>query len=84
MSMPITPMPHRQDPLISRKEPNDMYAIELQRVIVEERQRQLLADLRVARAGRDARSIRQRLGASLIRLGRAVGGDPVSAPAWQA
>ena len=83
MSMPVTHKPHRPNPLILRKD-DDMYAIELRRVVVEERQRQLLADLRVARAGRDARSIRQRLGSSLIRLGRAVSGDPVTSPAWQA
>ena len=84
MSMPVTHKPHRPDPLTFRKETNDMYAIELRRVVVEERQRQLLADIRVSRAGRDARSIRQRLGSSLIRLGRAVSGDPVTSPAWQA
>ena len=84
MSMPVTPRPHRHNPLTFRKEPNDMYAIELRRVVVEERQRQLLADLRVSRAGRDARSIRQRLGASLITLGRRVGGDAQTTPAWQA
>jgi hypothetical protein len=84
MSMPVTPRPHRHHPPTFRKEPNDMYAIELRRVVVEERQRQLLADLRVSRAGRDARSIRQRLGASLIRLGRRVSGDAQTTPAWQA
>ena len=83
MSMPVPHTPHRQDPLTFRKD-NDMYAIELRRVVVEERQRQLLADIRVQRAGRDARSIRQRLGASLISLGRRVGGDAMTTPAWQA
>ena len=84
MSMPTPHKPHRPNPLTFRKEPNDMYAIELRRVVVEERQRQLRADLHARRAGRDARSIRQRLGASLIRLGRRVHGDPVTTPAWQA
>jgi hypothetical protein len=84
MSMPVTHKPHRPDPLTFRKETNDMYAIELRRVVVEERQRQLRADLHARRAGRDARSIRQRLGASLIRLGRAVSGDAKTTPAWQA
>jgi hypothetical protein len=83
MPMPVTHTPHRQDPPTSGKD-TDMYAIELRRVVVEERQRQLLADLRVRRAGRDARSIRRRLGESLIRLGRRVGGDPATTPAWQA
>jgi hypothetical protein len=30
-----------------------------------------------------ARSIRRSLGESLVRLGRRIGGDSVSAPAWQ-
>jgi hypothetical protein len=84
MSMPVTPKSHRHHPLTIRKEPNDMYAIELRRVVVEERQRQLLADIRVQRAGRDARSVRQRFGASLIRLGRRVSGEAQTTPAWQA
>jgi hypothetical protein len=84
MSMPVTSKPQRHNPLTFRKEPDDMYAIELRRVVVEERQRQLLADIRVQRAGRDARSIRQRLGESLIRLGRRVHGDAQTIPAWQA
>jgi hypothetical protein len=84
MSMPVTPKSHRHHPLTTRKEPNDMYAIELRRVVVEERQRQLLADIRVQRAGRDARSVRQRFGASLIRLGRRVSGEAQTTPAWQA
>ena len=83
MSMPAKHQPHRHDPLISRKD-NAMYAIELRRLIVEERQRQLLADLRARRAGRDTRSIRQRLGASIVSLGRRVGGDATTTPAWQA
>lgn len=35
-----------------------------------------------AASGR-APSVRRRIGESFIRLGRRIGGDPVSAPAWQ-
>jgi hypothetical protein len=84
MPMTVTSAkPHRPNPLTFRKEPH-MYAIELRRIVVEERQRQLLSDVRAFRAGRETRSIRQRLGESLIRLGRRVGGDPATTPAWQA
>jgi len=52
----------------------------------EVRERQaLLQSIRDADrgAGRRSRSIRLRLGGSLMRLGRRVGGDALANPAWQ-
>ena len=62
-----------------------MQHIELRLAEVEERQalfRSIREGDRVA--GHRARSIRLRIGESLVRLGRRVGGDAVTSPAWQA
>lgn len=61
-----------------------MQHIELRLADIGERQalfRSLREGDRVAQ-GR-ARSVRRRIGESAIRLGRRIGGDSVSAPAWQ-
>jgi len=61
-----------------------MQHIELRLADVEERQSRY-RDLRDAdRAALvQARSVRHRVGESIIRLGRRVGGDAITAPAWQ-
>ena len=83
MSLPVTkPETVRRTPLQSRKD-TSMYAIELRLIEARERQ-QLLLDFREHRqAGRRARSLRRRLGGSLMRLGQRIGGDPMTTPAWQ-
>jgi hypothetical protein len=61
-----------------------MQHIELRLVDIGERQA-LLRSIREgdrAASGR-ARSFRRRIGESFIRLGRRIGGETVSAPAWQ-
>jgi hypothetical protein len=61
-----------------------MQHIELRLADIGERQA-LLRSIREGdrAAERRARSIRRSLGESLVRLGRRIGGDSVSAPAWQ-
>jgi hypothetical protein len=61
-----------------------MQHIELRLADIGERQA-LLRSIREGdrAAERRARSIRRRIGESFIRLGRRIGGDSVSAPAWQ-
>ncbi len=73
---------HRQHHLF-RKDLH-MQHIELRLADVQERQARfrILRDADRA-AFAQARSIRHRIGQSLIGLGRRVGGDTVTAPAWQ-
>ena len=62
-----------------------MQYIELRLADVGERQRRFQADRNAERSapGRDRSSLRRQLGESLVRLGRRVGGDTMTAPAWQ-
>ncbi len=73
---------HRQHHLF-RKDLH-MQHIELRLADVRERQARfrILRDADRA-ALSQARSIRHRLGESLVRLGRRVGGDALTSPAWQ-
>ena len=70
--------------LTSRKDPT-MQHIELRLADVGERQSRFQADADAERSalGRDRSSLRRQLGESLVRLGRRVGGDAMTAPAWQ-
>ena len=69
--------------LSSRKD-HQMFGIELRLAAINERQalERSLRDADRAASGQ-ARSIRSHLGESIIRLGRRVGGDAITAPAWQ-
>ena len=62
-----------------------MQYIELRLADVGERHLRFQADRDAERSasGRDRGSLRLRLGGSLVRLGRRVGGDAMTAPAWQ-
>jgi hypothetical protein len=67
----------------SRKDLN-MQHVELRLADVEERQLRFRDTRDADRAALvQARSLRQRVGRTLVRLGTLVGGDAISAPAWQ-
>jgi hypothetical protein len=67
----------------SRKDRNVQH-IEHRLADIAERQGRLRAHRDEDRASsRTTRPLRRRLGESLIRLGRRVGGDTVTTPAWQ-
>ena len=70
-------------PASLRKDPS-MQHIELRLSEVREHQ-QLLRTIREADrvAPQRPRSIRHQLGESIVRLGRRVGGDAMTSPAWQ-
>ena len=73
---------HRQHHLL-RKDLH-MQHIELRLADVEERQARYRVLRDADRAALvQARSVRHRVGESIIRLGRRVGGDAITAPAWQ-
>ncbi|MFL5712076.1 MAG: hypothetical protein ACJ77W_09385 [Chloroflexota bacterium] len=72
-------------PLTSRKE-RTMQHIELRLADTRERQLRFQADRDAERAALDGQtrsSLRGQLGRSLVRLGRRVGGESMTAPAWQ-
>ena len=62
-----------------------MFSIELRLADVGERQSRFQADRDAERSavGRDRGSLRRQVGESIVRLGRRVGGDAMTAPAWQ-
>jgi hypothetical protein len=62
-----------------------MQHIELRLADVGERHSRFQADRDAERSalGQDRSSLRRQLGESLVRLGRRVGGDAMTAPAWQ-
>ena len=68
----------------SRKDRTMQY-IELRLTDVGERQSRFQADRDAERSavGRDRGSLRRQVGESIVRLGRRVGGDAMTAPAWQ-
>ena len=73
---------HRQHHLF-RKDLH-MQHIELRLADVEERQLRFRVLRDADRAAlAQARSVRHRIGESIIRLGRRVGGDAMTSPAWQ-
>lgn len=62
----------------------DMQHIELRLESIEDRHRRLRSARAEERSGSDSgRPIRHRLGESIIRIGRRIGGDALTAPAWQ-
>ena len=66
------------------REDTTMQFIELRLADVGERQAQLRSIRDPERAGlRSTRTLRRQLGESLVRLGRRIGGDASTAPAWQ-
>jgi hypothetical protein len=71
-------------PLTSRKD-RTMQHIELRLADTRERQLRFQADRDAERIapGQSRSSLRRHLGRSLVRLGRRVGGESVTAPAWQ-
>ena len=61
-----------------------MFHIELRLTEIQERQALLRSIRDAEREGlQSTRTLRYRLGQSLVRLGRRVGGEAVTAPAWQ-
>ena len=62
-----------------------MQYVELRLAEVGERQSRFRADREAERSvlGRDRSPLRRQVGESLVRLGRRVGGDAMTAPAWQ-
>jgi hypothetical protein len=67
----------------SRKEPR-MQHIELRLADIGERQALLRSIRDAERDGlRSARTLRHQLGQSLVRLGRRIGGEAMTSPAWQ-
>jgi hypothetical protein len=69
--------------LILRKD-SSMFHIDLRLADVAERQALMRSIRDGERDGlRSNRSLRHQLGLSLVRLGRRIGGDTVTAPAWQ-
>jgi len=71
-------------PLTSRKD-RTMQHIELRLADTRERHLRFQADRDAERAalGQARSSLRRQVGRSLVRLGRRVGGESVTAPAWQ-
>jgi hypothetical protein len=62
----------------------EMVHIELRLAEIQERHERLRIHRAAERAAfAQARSLRHQLGQSLVRLGRRVGGDAMTAPAWQ-
>ena len=68
----------------SRKEETQMQHIELRLAEIAQRQSLMRSNREAERAGnRPAPSLRHQLGRSLMRLGRRIGGDTMTVPAWQ-
>lgn len=84
MSMTRITTPNRSTTPDFRKDTYAMHWIDLRLAEAQERQ-SLLRSHRAAdrAAGMTPRSFRLRLGASLIAIGRRLGGDAVTTPAWQ-
>lgn len=80
----ITQRNHANRHLSTFRKDLHMSHIELRLADVRERQERyrFLRDADRAAVVR-ARSVRHRVGESIIRLGRRVGGDAITAPAWQ-
>ena len=63
---------------------DDMFHIELRLAEVQERHERFRIHRAAERAAfGQVRSLRHQLGQSLVRLGRRVGGEAMTAPAWQ-
>ena len=67
-----------------REDQTPMFQAEFRLAEVQERQERLRAEAERNRLWRrPRRGVRQRIGESLVRLGRRIGGDTVTTPAWQ-
>jgi hypothetical protein len=74
----------RRHPTTFREDPTTMFHVELRLHEALERQERLRALAHLGRPGYlPEHPIRRRLGQSLVRLGRRVGGDAMTTPAWQ-
>ena len=74
----------RRHPMTFRKDAFTMFHIELRLFEALERQERLRASAILGRPGfLPERPLRHRVGESLMRLGRRVGGDAMTTPAWQ-
>ena len=74
----------RRRPMTFRKDTPTMFHIELRLHEARERQERLRTRAHLGRPGfLPERPIRRRVGQSLVRLGRRVGGDAMTTPAWQ-
>jgi hypothetical protein len=75
---------HRSRHLPTFRKDTTMNHIELRLAEVQERHARFRALRDADRSDRRAaRSLRHRFGQSLVRLGRRIGGEAVTAPAWQ-
>lgn len=79
-----TPSRHNDFRLHDLRRETDMQHIELRLESIEDRQRRLRSARAEERWGFEpGRSLRLRLGESIVRIGRRIGGDTLTAPAWQ-
>ena len=76
---------HAQSTRTTSRKERTMQHIELRLADTRERQLRFQADRDAERAalGQAGSSLRRQLGRSLVRLGRRVGGESMTAPAWQ-
>ena len=76
---------HAQSTRTTSRKDRSMHYIELRLADVGERQQRFQADRDAERAalGQARSSLRRTVGRSLVRLGRRVAGEPMTAPAWQ-
>jgi hypothetical protein len=76
---------HAQSTRTTSRKDRTMQYIELRLADVGERQSRFQADRDAERAalGQARSSLRRQVGRSLVRLGRRVAGDAMTAPAWQ-
>ncbi len=76
---------HAQSTRSTSRKDRSMQYIELRLTDARERQLRFQADRDAERAahGQARSSLRRHVGRSLVRLGRRVGGESVTAPAWQ-
>jgi hypothetical protein len=82
----MKPTRHAQSTRTTSRKERTMQHIELRLADTRERQLRFQADRHAERAALDGQtrsSLRGQLGRSLVRLGRRVGGESMTAPAWQ-
>jgi hypothetical protein len=81
----MKPTRHAQSTRTTSRKERTMQHIELRLADTRERQLRFQADRDAERTalGQSRSSLRRHLGRSLVRLGRRVGGESVTAPAWQ-
>ena len=81
----MTSTTHAQSTRTTSRKDRSMQYIELRLADTRERQLRFQADRDAERAahGQARSSLRRQVGGSLVRLGRRVAGESVTAPAWQ-